>query len=160
MSGKTARSGEGGKAVVGTTLVARITTITVNTATTTSDWGDSDSGSFENTKPARRNANGNMTGMLDTVDPVYDLFDVGDVVEVQFWEDGNAETPAVYWHLECVVITSFDLTIDPNTKEVVGWTANWKADGRWYTPSTADESMNKLGAAKPVKTFPGPQVVP
>ena len=45
------------------------------------------------------------------------------------WENG-----ARYWYFPCVVIEEFSMTVNVDSQEVVGWSANWGADGIFYKP--------------------------
>ena len=140
MSGESAVSGELGKAVIDDSLVARITTWSINRQSSESAWGDSDSGGFTNRKRARRDATGTISGKLDSDDLQYNLFDDGDIVELVLWEDATR-----YWVIPRALIQNFQLEFNTDTKEVVGWTASFGADGQYYKPG-------ENGA--PVQTLP------
>ena len=77
-SSASARTGELGKAVVDSTLIARITQWTFNPTAAESAWGDSDSGGYTNRVSGRKDGTGNLTGKFDTTNKVYDLFMPGD----------------------------------------------------------------------------------
>jgi hypothetical protein len=138
-SSATARTGELGKAVVDDTLIARITQWTFNPTSAESAWGDSDSGGYTNRVGARLDGTGNLTGKFDTSNKVYDLFMPGDTVKLVLWESA-----ADYWVLECALITSFSVTYDQDSKEVVEWTADFGADGKYYYPGEAGAPVETL----------------
>ena len=125
----TARTGEDGYVTVDGTLVARLTQWSFNPTAAESAWGDSDSAGYTNRKAARKDGTGSMTGKFDTSNKVYDLFMPGDAVELVLWESKTE-----YWALPCAIITSFEVTYDQDSKEVVEWTADFGADGKYYYP--------------------------
>ena len=124
-----ARNGSLGKVVVAGQKIARITQWGVNESVGETAWGDSDSGNFTNRKPGRRDATVSFEGKFDENSKVYSLFRVGDNVKLVLWE-----TAADYWAFPCVLIQSFNLTYNVDTKEVVGWQATAGADGIYYAP--------------------------
>jgi len=138
-SNTTARTGSLGKAVVDSTLVARLTQWTFNPTVGESAWGDSDSGGFTNRVAARKDGTGSIAGKFDTGTKVYDLFMPGDVVELILWE-----TAADYWALPCALISSFTVTYDNDSKEVVEWSADFGADGQYYYPGEAGAPVHSL----------------
>lgn len=129
MSGSTARSGRDGKAVVEDALIARLTQWNLNETASESAWGDSDSEGFTNRKTARKDATGQIQGKFDEDTPVYQVFRVGDQPKLVLWE--NADD---YWVFPSSHIQSFNLVYDQDTQEVVGWTSDFGADGRYYCP--------------------------
>lgn len=128
-SSSTARTGSAGKAVVDDTLVARLTEWTFNPTADESAWGDSDSAGYTNRVSGRKDGTGSITGKFDTTNKVYDLFMPGDTVKLVLWESATD-----YWVLECALITSFTVTYNQDTKEVVEWSADFGADGKYYYP--------------------------
>lgn len=135
----TAKNGNLGKAVVDDTLVLRLTQWNFTSVTTTTEWGDSDSAGFMNTKAARRNATGTITAKFDTGRKPYNVLREGDNLNLVLWEDATD-----YWAFPRVVITSFNLVFDPNTKEVVEWTADWTADNVFYAPGESGAPTETL----------------
>jgi len=140
-SSSSARTGELGKVVVDDTLVARITQWSFNPTAAESAWGDSDSGGYTNRVAARKDGTGSMTGKFDTDSKVYDLFMPGDTVKIVLWESATD-----YWVLECALITSFTVTYDQDSKEVVEWSADFGADGKYYYPGEAGAPVEVLPA--------------
>ena len=138
-SSASARTGELGKAVVDSTLIARITQWTFNPTAAESAWGDSDSGGYTNRVSGRKDGTGNLTGKFDTTNKVYDLFMPGDSVKLVLWESATD-----YWVMECCLITSFSVTYNNDTKEVVEWTADFGADGKYYYPGEAGAPVESL----------------
>lgn len=140
-SSASARTGELGKVVVDDALVARITQWSFNPTAAESAWGDSDSGGYTNRVGARKDGTGSMTGKFDEDSKVYDLFMPGDTVKIVLWE-----TATDYWVLECALITSFTVTYDQDTKEVVEWSADFGADGKYYYPGEVGAPAETLPA--------------
>lgn len=140
-SSATARTGELAKAVVDDQLVARITQWSFNPTAAESAWGDSDSGGYTNRVGARKDGTGSLTGKFDSDNKAYDLFMPGDTVKLVLWE-----TATDYWVIECALITSFTVTYDQDTKEVVEWSADFGADGKYYYPGEVGAPAETLPA--------------
>lgn len=135
----TAVSGRDGKAVVDGSLVARLTQWSINPSTSESAWGDSDSQGYTARARARKDCTGSIQGKFDTGSKIYTLFEAGDIVELVLWEDASN-----YWAFPRVLITSFNLVFDQDTQEVVGWTADFGADGIFYRPGASGAPTETL----------------
>lgn len=138
-SSTTARTGELGKAVADGTLIARITQWSFNPTSAESAWGDSDSGGYTNRVGGRKDGTGSLTGKFDTTNKVYDLFMPGDNIKLVLWE-----TAADYWVMECCLISGFSVSYNQDTKEVVEWSADFGADGKFYYPGEAGAPVETL----------------
>lgn len=125
----TARTGHLGKAVIGGSLIYRLKNWTFNPTCSESAWGDSDSQGFTNRAAARKDGTGSVTGAFDTDRKIYTLFMPGDIASLALWE-----TASEYWALPRVMITSFSITYDNDTKEAVEWSADFGCDGVYYRP--------------------------
>jgi len=129
-------------------LVARITQWAVNpTLATSSEWGDSDSAGYTNRASGRRDATFDTEGKYDTTDEVYQLFNPGDTLRVTLWLKEDLEvTPNVslYWDFPRALCNDFQLTVNVDTEEVIGWTAAWGADGIFYRPGQTDQPSRTL----------------
>lgn len=137
----TAITGRNGKFVVGTTLVARLTQWTVNPAlASSSEWGDSDTAGYTARLAGRRDATFDAEGKYDTGNEVYDLFQPGDKAIAVLWMNNST----LYWDFPCALCTSFSLTIDVDTEEVVGWSSSWGADGIFYFPGQSGATSRSL----------------
>lgn len=143
MSGTTARSGDEGKVVVDDQLIARTTAWTLNKAASESAWGDSDSQGYTNRKKARLDGTGTITGKFDTTTKAYDLFQAGDLVELVLWE---SEDDNDYWAFPSALIQNFELEYNQDTKEVVGWSSPFGADGKFYYPGEAGAPSHTMPA--------------
>ena len=135
----TARTGKLGKAVHESTLLARITTWSVNESVGETAWGDSDSGNYTNREGARQDCTGTIEGKLDDTSPPYDVFRVGDKPKLVLWENASD-----YWVFTCCLIQSYTQTVDMDTKEVIGWSANFGADGTYYAPGQSGAPSESL----------------
>ena len=131
-SSDSVRRGSLGKVEVDGQAIARITLWELTRVVEETAWGDSDSAGFTNRVKGREDATGSVTGKFDNDDPVYDLFDVGDTVELVLWE-----TTTAYWDFPCALIQSFNISYNQDTKEAVEWNASWGADGIFYRPGAA-----------------------
>lgn len=124
-------TGRNGKFVVDDTLVARITQWDVNpTLANTNEWGDSDSEGYTNRSAGRKDATFSAEGKYDSSDECFDLFSEGDIASAVLWMDATG----LYWDFPRALCTDFSLTVNVDTEEVIGWTSQWGADGKYYRP--------------------------
>jgi hypothetical protein len=130
-TGVSAITGTDGVAVVNSEVILRLKNWSVNPVASESAWGDSDSAGYTVRKLARLDATASMTGILDSFDPIYDTFLPGDVVDVVLWQTRSA---ADHWYFPSALITAFNLTSDVDTKEVMEWTCDFGADGKYFKP--------------------------
>lgn len=141
MSSENTKTGRGGRAVVGTTLVARAKNWSVNpTLASSSEWGDSDSDGWTNRAPGRRDATADMEGVYDTTSEIFDLFQPGDIAILTLWMD----TSSLYWDFARAMNLDFSMTVDIDAEEVIGWTADWGGDGKVYYPGEAGAASRTL----------------
>ena len=133
-------TGRNGKFVVETSLVARITQWDVNpTLATSNEWGDSDSGGYTNRSAGRKDATFNAEGKFDTSDEVWDLFQPGDTVIAVLWMNAT-----LYWDFPCALNNDFNLVVNIDSEEVIGWTSAWGSDGIWYAPGAVGATARTL----------------
>ena len=152
-NGSTARTGHGGKVLVGdydgsdpagdTYLVARCTSWSINPTSTEAAWADSDSAGYTNRRSGRRDCTGSIGGKLDMTYPQYKNFlfrtdstnpEDDDMVTLVLYEDGNETTPTTYWYFPRVLLSNFQMSLDMDTREPVDWSCDFGADGRFYMP--------------------------
>lgn len=142
MSSSGTITGRNGEFVAGS-RVARVTNWAINpTLATSTEWGDSDTEGYTARAAGRKDATFTAEGKFETTNEVYDLFRPGDTVEAILWMNNT-----LYYYFECALCLDFNLTVDIDTEEVVGWTSNWGADGKYYYPGES-------GA--PSATYPDP----
>ncbi len=139
-SSDSVRRGNLGKVKVDNVSVARIKQWELTSSVEESAWGDSDSAGYTHRVQGRKDGTGSMVGVFDNDDPVYDLFDVGDTVELVLFE-----TTTSYWDFPCALIQNFNIVYNQDTKEAVEWNSDFGADGIFYRPGQA-------GA--PAQTYP------
>jgi len=126
--------------VVETTLVARTTQWAVNpTLATSSEWGDSDSAGFTNFAAGRKACSFTAEGKFDTTNEVYDLFQPEDVLIAVLWLNAS-----LYWDFPRAVNADFNLTVNVDTEEVIGWTSSWNADGEFFYPGEPGHNVRVL----------------
>ena len=143
MSCKTAKTGRLGKFVVGTTTVARTTSWSVNpTQATSSEWGDSDGNGFTNRAAGRKDATLDAEGKYDTGAEVFDLFQPEDIAIFTLWLDNI--TAGLYWDFPCALCTDFNLSVDVDSEEVLGWTTSFGADGQYFFPGEVGAAVRSL----------------
>ena len=141
MTSATALTGRNGKFVVGTSQVARTTQWSVNKAlATSSEWGDSGGGGFTNRSAGRKDATFDTEGKYDTTDEQWDLFQPEDIAIVVLWM--NATT--LYWDFPRALCSTFAMTVNVDTEEVIGWSSSWGADGVFYYPGEAGATARTL----------------
>lgn len=144
MSSENTLTGRNGKFVVDTSLVARATQWAVNPKlASTSEWGDSDSGGYTNRAAGRKDATFTAEGKYDTTDEVFDLFEIGDIAIAVLWMDATS----LYWDFPRALNNDFNIAVNIDTEEVIGWTSAWGADGIFYHPGQAGATARTLPAA-------------
>lgn len=136
MSSTGSMIGRYGQILVGTTLLARVTQWAVNPKmATTSEWGDSDSGGYTNRAPGRIDCTFTCEGKFETGAASTTLFAPGDIVLAQLWvATAGAYGVSLYWHFPRALCTDYKLTVNIDSEEVVGWTAEFGADGSFQRP--------------------------
>ncbi len=143
MTGVTAVTGRRGKFAVISEAIARVKNWRVNpTQATHSEWGDSDGGGFTNRATGRRDATFTVEGVYDEAANVVDIFQPGDITITVLW----LTTVALdYWYFGSSLCQDFDLVVDIDTEEVLGWTTEWGADGQFFFPGEAGAPSINIG---------------
>lgn len=143
MSSENTLTGRNGKFVVDTSLVARTTQWAVNPKlASSSEWGDSDSGGYTNRAAGRRDATFSAEGKYDTTDEIFDLFQPEDIAIGVLWMNNSS----LYWDFPRALCSDFNLTVNIDTEEVIGWTSSWGADGIFYYPGQSGATVRTLPA--------------
>jgi hypothetical protein len=133
MSSSTTLTGREGEFLVGGVAIRRVTQWAVNpTLATSSEWGDSDSCGYTNRAAGRFDATFTAEGKYDTAYDVWDYFMPGDIVAAQLHLDHT--TTLLSWYFPRALCSDFNMTVDVDTEEVIGWTSSWGADGIFYKP--------------------------
>jgi len=141
MSSENTLTGRAGKFVIGTDLVARTTQWGLNpTLASSNEWGDSDSAGFTNRSSGRKDASFTAEGKYDTSDEVYDLFVPGDVPIAVLWMNAT-----LYWDFPRALCNDFNLTVNIDSEEVIGWTSAFGADGIFYRPGEEGATTREMG---------------
>lgn len=131
MSSLNTLTGRNGKFTVAGTNVARGTQWAVNpTLATSSEWGDSDSAGFTNRAAGRKDATFTSEGKLDTTAEIYDVFQPEDILAVILRLDASS----LFWNFARAMCSDFNLTVNIDSQEVIGWTSSWGADGVFQKP--------------------------
>lgn len=142
MTSENTLTGRNGKFQWGGTTIARITQWAVNpTLATTNEWGDSDSGGFTSRSSGRKDATFTSEGKYDSTNEVFDLFQPEDISAAVLWLALVAE---LYWDFPRALCTDFNLTVNVDTEEVIGWTASHGADGVYYYPGEDGATPNPI----------------
>ncbi len=134
-------TGRLGKHLIASATIARITQFSVNpTLASTNEWGDSDSGGFTNRSPGRKDSTFDTEGKFDTATEVYDIFQPGDgSIVSSLWLNAS-----LYWAFPLSLNMDFNLTVNVDSEEVLGWTAGWGADGEYFFPGEAGAPVYTL----------------
>jgi len=141
MSSENTLTGRNGKFVVGTDLVARTKQWQVTrTLASKSEWGDSDGGGWTNRASGRKDATITAEGVYDTSDEVFDLFQPEDIAIATLWLNNLT----LYWDFPRALCDNFQLTVNIDTEDVLGWTSAWGTDGRAYYPGEAGAAARIL----------------
>ena len=132
-TGTTAITGTDGVAEIGDgIIILRLKNWSVNPTGSESAWGDSDSSGHTVRKLARKDCTGSLVGVLDENGQIYDVFKAGDILApLVLWQ---SRTAGDYWYFGSALVTSFNLTSDIDTKEVMEWSMDFGADGIFFFP--------------------------
>jgi len=134
MSSENTLTGRLGNFQVGTSEVARTTQWATNpTLASSSEWGDSDSSGFTNRAAGRKDCTFNAEGKYSTTAEQFDLFQPEDILVCVLWLNRTD----LYWDFPRALCNDFNLTVNIDTEEVIGWTSGWGADGVYYYPGEA-----------------------
>lgn len=140
MSSENTITGRAGNFVVETTRIARCTQWAVNPSLATkSEWGDSDSAGFTNRAAGRKDCTFTAEGKYDSTNEVFDLFQPEDIVIAVLWLNAT-----LYWDFPRAMNDTFNLTVNIDTAEVIGWTSAWGTDGHYYYPGEAGATARVL----------------
>jgi len=137
-------------------FVLRTTQWALNhTLATTSEWGDSDSEGYTNRAFGRRDATFTAEGKFDSLAnyAAYDQFQVGfGYLYAVLWMgkvvpsgDGSNYDDAAHqftnlaWVFPRCLALDFNMTVDMDTEEVIGWTSSFGSDGIYYRPGQTFE---------------------
>lgn len=141
MSSLNTITGRNGKKTVGTTQVARTTQWSLNQAlATSSEWGDSDSEGFTNRAAGRKDATFSDEGKYDSASEVFDLFQPGDILISTLW----LNAVDLYYDFPRSLNNAFNLVVNIDSEEVIGWTADWGADGVFTFPGEPGQEVRTL----------------
>ena len=141
MSSANTLTGRNGKFVVGTTLVARTTNWDLSTSLASStEWGDSDCGGWTARAAGRRDATFNASGKYSTNSEQWDIFQPGDNAIATLWLNATS----LYYDFPRALCSSFDVAVNIDSEEVIGWSSSWGADGEMYFPGKSGAETRTL----------------
>lgn len=135
----TTLTGSLGKAVIAGYLVYRLTNWSLTTSCSETAWGDSDSAGYTERAAGRKDGTGSITGKYSTERTMYSLFVAGDIAKLVLWQNAT-----LYWALPRVLFSNFTIGFNPDTREVVEWSADYGADGRYYYPGESGAPTETL----------------
>lgn len=124
-------TGLDGEFVVDDHRVSRSKKWTVNASLATkAEWGDSDTEGYTARAPGRKDGTFDAEGVYEETDEVWELFEPGDNAKVTLWLDNVS----LYYHFPRALCLDFQIVVDMDSQEVIGWTSSWGADGKYYRP--------------------------
>lgn len=139
MSSITTLSGRNGKVFYGpyhgvnTSLVARITEWNLSPQLAeVAAWADNDTAGYIARAPGAYDALFSTQGVYDTLLPVWNIFQPGDKLRIELWL--NPLVPLLRWSFPSALCTEFNLIVDADTEQVIGWSAEWGSDGSFFKP--------------------------
>lgn len=135
----TTLTGSLGKCVIAGSLVYRLTNWELTTTCSSTEWGDSDSGGYTERAAGRKDATGSITGRYSTERTMYSLFVAGDIAKVVLWQNAT-----LYWALPRALMNNFRIGFNSDTREVVGWSSDFGADGAYYYPGQSGAPTETL----------------
>lgn len=142
MTSENTLTGRNGVFQWGGTTIARTTQWSVNpTLATSNEWGDSDSSGYTNRSAGRRDCTFTTEGKYDSTSEVFDLFQPEDIAAAVLW---LARTASLYWDFPRALCSDFNLVVNVDTEEVIGWTASHGADGIFYRPEQSGATPNSV----------------
>ncbi len=94
-------------------------------------WGDSDSAGFTNRAAGRKDATFNAEGKYDSTSEAYDLFQPEDFAAVKLYLVASG----AFYNFPRALCDSFNLAVNIDTEEVIGWTSSWGSDGTFTKPA-------------------------
>jgi hypothetical protein len=101
-----------------------------------SEWGDSDSAGFTNRAAGRKDCTFTAEGKYDSTTEQFDVFQPEDILQCTLWLDGSSANIGNQLHYDFprALCNDFNLTVDIDTEEVIGWTSGWGSDGPFFRP--------------------------
>ena len=140
MSSSGTLSGRRGMFMVNDYRIAKTTEWNVNPALAhTSEWGDSDSHGYTSRLPGRKDCKFSAQGKYDENDEVFDIFEPGDLADAALFMDTG-----LYWAFRESLNLDFKLAVNIDTEEVIGWTSDWGADGKYYYPGQSGATSYEI----------------
>jgi len=122
-------SGKDGKVVVGATTLAEITHWTFRTESNNVAYGSSATAGFRRRVAGIKDGRGTVRGKLDPADPLDSIFDEGDTVTLLLYVD------ATHFYSVPALVDSVEFEVDIDRGDIVGWIAEFSADGAWTKPA-------------------------
>lgn len=123
------QSGKDGKVLAGATQLAEITKWTFNPKSNNPAWASSDSAGYKKRVAGVKDGGGSIEGKFDSSSKFYTLVAEGDEVTLKLYLD------ATRYYSVPAIIDDYSLTVDMDTGDVVGWSANFSTNGAWTEPA-------------------------
>lgn len=123
------KTGRGGEFRVDGNVVARCQLwVLTNKLDTYDSWGDSDGDGFTNYAEGRHTFLFRVEGKYEETHEVWDIFEPGDVCEVRLL----AGQETLVWFFRRALCLDFEVMINFDTEEVIGWKSSWAVDGEFF----------------------------
>lgn len=131
-----------GRVFIDNLYLERVTLWSVNpTLDTSTEWGDSDCNGYTARAAGRLGATCEVEGKMSVAPGTlhYNIFAIDNSTgrfpskqphgNVTLFIDATH-----YWYFPRALMTDFNLSVNVDTEEVVGWTSSWGNDGVFYRP--------------------------
>ncbi len=122
-------SGKNGYAKIGATNIAEVTGWSFKPSSNNSAWGSSDSSGYKKRVAGTKDGSGSIEGKYDPSTSFIGVIDVGTEVTLLLYIN------ATKYYSVPSIIDSYDLSVDINDGEVVGFSADFSTNGTWTNPS-------------------------
>ena len=118
-------SGSGG----GDGAQAEITGWTFNTTSNNPSWASSTSPGFKKRVAGVKDGSGSISGKYNSANAIFDTLEVGVTVTL------TLKVNATNFYAVPAIIDSFNIEVDMDNGDVVGWTADFSTNGEWTEPA-------------------------
>ena len=113
------------------TVVARITRWEMKAALAgVKKWADSDTAGYMARSAGAKDCTFTTEGKYDFGSASYLLFAPGDTLAVALVMDST-----LFWNFPMALCEDFNMIVNVDTEEVIGWSANWGINGPFFRPA-------------------------
>lgn len=120
-------SGSGG----GDGAQAEITGWTFNTTSNNPSWASSTNPGYKKRVAGVKDGNGTISGKYDSSNTLFDTLEPGVTVTLTLKINATGSN----YYVVPAIIDEFNIEVDMDNGDVVGWTANFSTNGEWSEPA-------------------------